>query len=256
MTDTTADPHTTRESDRPAGATYVYGIVDADHPCRFGEIGGVGDPATTLRRLDAGRVAAVVSEAPCELRAKRRDVLAHQRVLDEISRQGTVLPMRFGVIAQDELSLREELVEDADTHLAMLADLQDRSEINIKVFSDEDELIREVAISDPTVRGLRERQGTSMEDRIQLGEAVSAAIQARNDAIARQLVQALEPLATRTVEGPAVKGAAVNTSFLVDRDRTAAFVDTVDRLDDGLGPDIRIQRTGPLPPYSFVDVRE
>lgn len=256
MTDPTAGTETVREPDRSTGATYVYGVVAANHPCRFGEISGVGEPATTLRRLDAGRVAAVVSEAPAELRAKRRDVLAHQRVLDEISTQGTVLPMRFGVIAQDEESLREELVEDADAHLAMLADLEDRSEINVKVFSDEDEVIREVAMSDPTVRGLRERQGTSMEDRIQLGEAVSAAVQARHDAIARQLVEALEPLAARTVEGPAVKGAAVNASFLVDRDRTAAFVDTVDRLDAGLGPDIRLQRTGPLPPYSFVDLRE
>lgn len=250
MTDPT-DPRVNRSE-----ATYVYGIVGAEHPCHFEEVEGVGEPPTRLRRLDAGQVAAVVSDAPTELRAKRRDVTAHQRVLDAMTTQGTVLPMRFGVIARDEESLREELIEDSEMHLAMLAELEGRIEFNIKVFCDEDEMVREVATTDPTIRRLRTQPATSIEDRIQLGEYVAQAIQTRYDHIGKHLYEAFDPLAERSVPGPPVKGAAVNASFLVDRNRTAEFVDAVDRLDAWFGPDVRLQRIGPLPPYSFVGAQE
>jgi hypothetical protein len=237
-------------------ATYVYGIIGADHPCQLDDVEGVGEPPTTLRRLDAGRVAAVISDAPRELRAKRRDVMAHQRVLDAMMTQGTVLPMRFGVIARDEESLRDELVEDTDMHLAMLAEVDGRIEINVKVFCDEDETIREVAAADPTIRRLRSQPASSIEDRIQLGEYVAQAIQTRYDHIGKHLYEALDPLAERSVPGPPVKDAAVNASFLVDREEVDAFVDAVGRLDAWFGPDVRLQRIGPLPPYSFVGAQE
>jgi hypothetical protein len=254
MTDT-GEP-TPQGSSARSAATYVYGIVDVEHPCQTDDIEGVGEPPTRLRRMDAGRVAAVVGDAPAELRAKRRDVTAHQHVLEELMKQGTILPMRFGVVARDEESLRDELVEDNEIHLAMLGALEGRIEFNVKAFCDEDELVREVATSDPTIRRLRSERATSVEDRIELGQHVAAAIETRYDDIGKQLVETLDPLAVRCVPGPSVRGAAVNVSFLVDRERTPEFVATVDRLDARLGPDVRLQRIGPLPPYSFVDMQE
>lgn len=236
-------------------ATYVYGIVSANHPCVVENLDGVGEPASALRRLDAEGVTAVVSDAPPGLRAKRRDVLAHQHVLEELGRQGTVLPMRFGVVARDEDSLRQELVEDNEAHLAILADLAGRAEFNVKVFCDEEMLIREAALNDPSVQRLREHTDT-IDERIQLGEAVAAAIEARELAIEQGVLETLAPRSTRHVRGPQVKGAAANASFLVDSDDAEEFVAAVEELGAALGEDIRIQRTGPLPPYSFVSVRE
>ena len=238
------------------GATYVYGIVAAEHPCDLERVEGVGDPAQPVHRLECGGVAAVVSAAPPDLRAKRRDVLAHQRVLDQVAAQGTVLPMRFGVIARDEQSLRTELREDSDAHLETLAELEGRVEFNVKVFSDEDELIREVASSDATVRRLRSQPATAVEDRIQLGEAVAAAIDARQQSIGQHVLDVLAPLASRGVIGPPVKGAALNAGFLVDVAEAEEFVEVVDELDAELAPDVHLQRTGPLPPYSFVSKQE
>ncbi|MFD2081836.1 Gas vesicle synthesis protein GvpL/GvpF [Actinopolymorpha cephalotaxi] len=241
----------TGQSEHTVAAVYVYGIVAADHPCDLGELGGVGDPPAPLRRLRAGRVVAVVSDAPPGLRAKRRDVQAHQGVLDRLGRQGTVLPMRFGVVATDEDSLRDELADEDDAHLATLDSLTRRTEINVKVFCDEDELIRSVAENDPTVRRLRSRAG-SVDEQIQLGEAVAAAIEDRERALEELLLAALGPLAVSHLTGSKVRGAAVNESFLVDDDRAEEFAETADHLDAAWGPAIRLQRSGPLPPYSFV----
>ena len=232
-------------------AVYVYGIVAADHPCELTGIGGVGDPPTTLRKLPAGRLVAVVGDAPPGLRAKRRDVQAHQAVLDHLGRQGTVLPMRFGVVATDEESLREELTDQEGAHLATLDNLTRRAEINVKVFCDEDELIRSVAENDPTVRRLRARTA-SVDEQIQLGEAVAAAIEDRERAMEELLLAALSPLAVDHLAGSKVRGAAVNESFLVDNDRAEEFAETADHLDEAWGPAVQLRRSAPLPPYSFV----
>lgn len=232
-------------------AVYVYGIVAADHPCELTGVGGVGDPPTTPRTLPAGRLVAVVSDAPPGLRAKRRDVQAHQAVLDHLGRQGTVLPMRFGVVATDEDSLRGELTGEEDAHLATLDNLTRRAEINVKVFCDEDELIRTVAENDPTVRRLR-AHADSVDEQIQLGEAVAAAIEDRERALEEVLLAALGPLAVDHLTGTKVRGAAVNESFLVDNERAEEFAETADQLDEAWGPAIQLRRSGPLPPYSFV----
>lgn len=68
--------------------TYIYAITGADHPLRLDGLQGVGDPPSPLRTLIAGDVAAVVSDAPEGLRAKRRDVLAHEAVLEALMADG------------------------------------------------------------------------------------------------------------------------------------------------------------------------
>ncbi len=75
-------------------STYVYEIMGASHSSLPQDMGGIGDPSRPVRVLRQGESAAIVSDAPEELRPKRRDLLAHQRVLDAAGADGVVLPMR------------------------------------------------------------------------------------------------------------------------------------------------------------------
>ncbi len=76
--------------------TYVYGIAAGTHPGLPDGMEGIGKPACTVRILKQGDLAAIVSDAPEDLKPKRRDLLAHQNVLSEAGAAGSVLPMRFG----------------------------------------------------------------------------------------------------------------------------------------------------------------
>lgn len=58
-----------------------------------------------------GELAAIVSDAPEDLRPERRDLLAHLRVLDEAAAQGTVPPMRFGSVSVDDETVTAALAE-------------------------------------------------------------------------------------------------------------------------------------------------
>ena len=46
-----------------------------------------------------------MSDAP-GLRAKRRDLMAHQEPAPDAGEDGPVLPMRFGMVAPDEATVR------------------------------------------------------------------------------------------------------------------------------------------------------
>ena len=137
-----------------AAGLYVYGIVACDHPVPA-ELRGVGRPQAALELLPVGDTAAVVSAAPVPLRARRRDLLAHQDVLLTLALDGPVLPMRFGMLAPDAEAVREQLETGHDHHLRALERLAGRVEMNVKALPATGALAALVA-EEPRIRQLRE----------------------------------------------------------------------------------------------------
>lgn len=239
------------EADGPDG-TYVYGIVAADHPCRLDEMVGVGAEPGPVRRVAVEQIAAVVGVAPAKLRAKRRDLAAHHRLLTALAEQGTVLPMRFGVVAPDDEALRGQLRRDADRYLAALHEVAGTAEYNVKLLADEDAVVRRAAETDPAVLREREAADAGYEGRIRLGQAVASAVEEALSADAERIVATLAPLARRTAPAPATADTAINTSFLVADEQSERFRGAADELARALRGDGEVRCTGPLPPYSFV----
>ena len=233
---------------------YVYGIVGADHPCRLDGLSGVGATGTTgaaVRRVAVGSTAAVVSAAPAELLAKRRDLLTHQRVMEALWEQAAVLPMRFGVVAPSEDRLRAELSGAQPRYLALLAEVAGRGEMNVKVFQEEEMLVERVS-TDPAVRRAIGASRGNYLDQVRLGEIVATAVQRLAAADGERVLRALTPLAARVARGPQVEGCAMNLSFLVDVGWAGAFAEAVKGIGADLGLLYRIRVTGPMPPYSFT----
>ncbi|MDX3850962.1 GvpL/GvpF family gas vesicle protein [Streptomyces sp. AK02-01A] len=231
---------------------YVYAIVPAEQPVPAG-ISGVGGPPMPVRVLVEGPVAAVVSEAPPRLRARRRDLLAHQELLLRLSESGPVLPMRFGMVAPDEATVREQLAAAGVRHLKALERLVDRVELNLKALPPSDALaglVREDETIQQLLRAARRHPG--YEANLRLGEAVVTALSRRAAEAGRRAVLELTPLACAVAAGPEVSGCVLNTSFLVDRAasdrfRTAARDFAALRRDH-----VELRVAGPLPCYSFV----
>ncbi|MER5522943.1 GvpL/GvpF family gas vesicle protein, partial [Streptomyces sp. NPDC002763] len=155
-------------------STYVYGIVRASHPPLPQDLEGIGAPPRPVRVLRQGELAAIVSDAPEELRPKRRDLLAHQRVLDEAGADGVVLPMRFGSASPDDDTVTAVLAERADRFLERLQALDGTAEYNIKANHDEEAVLRLIMADHDDIRSLaqanREAGGGTQEDRMRLGE--------------------------------------------------------------------------------------
>ncbi|MDQ0792650.1 GvpL/GvpF family gas vesicle protein [Streptomyces sp. B1I3] len=236
-------------------ATYIYAITAADHPLRLEGLSGVGDPPSELRTVKTRDLGAVVSDTPPGLRAKRRDLVAHQSVLERLMAEGAALPMRFGLVGPDDGQVLDALEREKERYTARLAELDGRLEYNLKVARDEEGQLREILHDSEEARELTEytRRNPGAQDKMMaLGELVAKEVQSRQEAVGREIASALVPAAERTAEAEPTAKHFLNVSYLVKREEAAAFSQAVHDEAERRGDEFQFRLNGPLPPYSFV----
>ncbi len=237
-------------------AEYVYGILDEEATAPA-EKGIAGRP---LRMIEGGGAAALVSEVNDQrLRLGREEVLAHARVLAQALEQGTVLPMRFGVVMTGPEEVRRRLLDGHRDELrTQLESLAGKVEINIRATYEEDRLMREVVREDPRIAQLRDELKDRPEDatyyqRIELGELVAKAVERKREGDARDIVEALMQVAVACEPAPpSHERVALRAAFLVAREKCGEFDAVVDAYALGQAGRLRFKYAGPLPPHSFV----
>lgn len=237
-------------------STYVYGFVHDDGSLDEMELSGVGEDAPPVRFVRAHGIAAAVSDAPQGLRAKRRDLAAHQEVLQRLARNHGVLPMRFGAVSEDDDTVAAELGRFADHYSTLLDRLEDRVEFNVKASHVEEAALRTVLGEDEGLRSrneaLRKAGGGTPAERMAFGEQVAQALEELKQRDSGAVVEPLAEHAERTAQGLLVDGCLANVSFLVHRDRAEEFLGEAERLRREFDAYMEVRVNGPLPPYSFV----
>ncbi|MEU0391587.1 GvpL/GvpF family gas vesicle protein [Streptomyces sp. NPDC006208] len=236
-------------------AVYVYSIAEESHPLRLDDVTGVGEPPSELRTVTAGALCAVVSDAPDDLRPKRRDLNAHQQVQDRLMKDGTVLPLRFGLTAPDDDAVRAALEERGAEYADRLRALKGCAEYHLKVMQDEEALLRQILEASSEARQLNDeiRRGTAGPDApLALGELVAQEVQARQEALAAGVVEALRPFSREEDSSQPTGSDFLSVSFLVPDDQEELFLATELSLANQMGDEFQFRLNGPLPPYSFV----
>ncbi len=243
------------------GSLYVYGVTPTGEAA-VPKSGGVGD--CPVQAVERGGVAALVSEVPGDsIPPRAKNLTAHTEVLRAAMDGGTVLPMRFGVLMPDADTVKHDLLERREQWLTgMLEALDGRVEMTVSAMYREDVLLREVVSADPTISALRERvrskpAAATHFERIRLGELVADAVDARRNADANAILDALRPRADAFVPGePIHERMVVNVAFLVRRDALAEFDAAVEQVSAERAERMQFKLTGPLPPFSFVGAEE
>lgn len=242
-------------------AKYLYCVIGCPEYREFGNrgIGGSGDLVHTVNHRG---LAAVVSDArEEEYESTRRNLMAHMAVLEAVMAAFTCLPMRFNSIASDEAAVRTTLLAARHDDLrTMLAEMEGRTEVGLKVFWYQDAVFREIAAEDGVIRRLRDDlAGRSPEEghreRIRLGELVEAALVRKRQSEAERILSRLRPLAHRMRLGDLMgERMVLNGAFLVDRRREGEFEDVISALDQQLGARLLFKYVVAVPPYSFVEL--
>jgi hypothetical protein len=266
-------------SDAAEGATvgwYLYGITR----------GGVGDAlpeadtgdadAAPLRALECGGLSAVVRPVlladfsldamqerlrePADLEVM---VLRHNRVVEAIHARHAILPAKFGMVYADERDILATLRSTCDTLLPRLHHVEGRDEWAVHVFANRAVVRDRAASRDPSLARLRAEHAAARPGRAYFlerqlrGEQEAATRQAiascAQDAFARLSAVAASAQVDRipanadvTAEVEILRGA-----FLVARDDVGRFQLVQDSLAD-TDHGLRVECTGPWPPYSFA----
>jgi hypothetical protein len=196
-----------------------------------------------------------------ELAPTRRHMLAHTAVLERALARASVLPVRFGTIAPDEVLLVRCVEANAAAFVAALAEIEGRLELGVKASWRDGVIFREIIDADPQLRALRDRlhsrpASETYYERIELGRRVEAALIGQRAREAEAIVAPLRTLADRSVSQKLRDEAMIlNEAFLVRRDHEAEFDRAMEELADRSGDRLVLRYVGPVPAYNFVSVR-
>jgi gas vesicle protein GvpL/GvpF len=209
-------------------SSYVYGIIPADDAAAWpGADGLAGDP---VRAVTAGDLAALVSDIPDNSKPGRReDLEAHRRVLGQAVEQGTVVPMRFGIVLDDDDGVRERLLGRYTQELSdLLHELDGKVQMTVRAFYAEDALLRTAIAGDDEIARLNQIIGGRPElethtERVALGERVAAAIDKRRARDEEALLERIRPLASDLqVDPPGSDRVALSAQRSTRRSRSSA----------------------------------
>lgn len=232
----------------------VHGVV-ASSPHGTPPLPRGDDVPQQLRLVPHRSLAAIVSPTDqTVLLPARQDLLQHTRVLEELATVTTVLPMRFGVVVEDDDAVVRTLLDpDHDTLVRRLEHLRGHVEWRVRGTYDEDRVLRGLVDADPHLRRLARRG--DLASRLTVGERVMEGIALRRRADEARVVDAVRRHATSLTVG-AVTGPldAFSMSALVHEDRREGFDAAIDQLGrEDFGPLGSIELVGPLPPFSFIE---
>jgi hypothetical protein len=243
----------------PSRGKYVYCIIEASTPLKFGPI-GIGTEPSEVDTVHFQNLAAVVSDAPLEvLDSTREHVLAHERVNETVMREHTVIPMSFGTIFKTRDDIVELLRSAAEAFGDVLNKMQNKLEFGLKVLWDRDQAIREVEADAEDIARLKKeissQKGPTYFARMQYGRLVDAELQARSERYVAQILEELRDVSVASrINKPIGDKMIMNAAFLISRDRESAFDARVKAIA-GRFDRLTFKYTGPWPPYNFVNIR-
>ncbi|MCL5996298.1 MAG: GvpL/GvpF family gas vesicle protein [Chloroflexi bacterium] len=240
---------------------YVYCIIRCPEPREF-NTRGVGERGDVVHTLHYRELAAVLSDSVAkEYDNSRRNMMAHMMVLEEVMKEFTILPVRFGTVAPTTESVVGSVLRRRYDELSgLLVEMDGRIEMGLKAFWYEEVIFKEIIETNPPIRQLRDKLvGRSPEqsyyDRIRLGEMIASAMDRQRDIDAELILSRLRPFVHKTVLNKTITDRMIlNAAFLTSRECEPDMDRTVQDLDARMGNRVVFKYVGSVPPYNFVNI--
>jgi hypothetical protein len=187
-----------------------------------------------------------------------RTARAHHAVVDRLSRAGAVVPARLATVYRDDARLAQVISEQHDDLAGTLTRLTGRAEWGVKGYAASGARPRPEESASAGGGGaggagaayLRRRR-SELADREQRQRITAEAAAAVHAALAGYAVEARRHAAQDQRLSGAAAPMVLNGAYLIDRNGRSGFADLVSALADRY-QQIRLELTGPWPPYSFV----
>lgn len=239
---------------------YIYCIIESNEAQSFGPL-GIGGRGNELHTVCFNDIAAVVSDSPIKkYPVSRENLIPHEHAIEEVMKTYTVLPVRFGTIAEDEEKVKKILEREHDRFLALLKNMEGKKELGLKAIFKEDVIYKDILEKYKDIKVLKEKIAALPPEKIyfqraKIGEMVEAALQKEKEIYGEEILNTLSPLAlevkTNNTYGERM---IANTAFLVEKRKEAEFDQKVNELSDKYGDKMKFKYVGKVPPFNFVNL--
>ena len=250
------------EQETPKEGKYIYGIIRHSGSIDFGPI-GIGKRADRVYGINYKDISAIVSNSPIiQYEARRVNMTTHEKVLEEIMKEFTVLPVRFSTISEhnDDAGIHRILEKDYDKFSDLLKKMDGKKELGLKVLAHEAPMYESILEKYQNIRSLRDKLLNLPPDkthyqRMKIGEMVVEALKKETAGYKDTIIAALTPLSedikTNDNYGELM---ILNAAFLIRNSIEPEFDKAVNELDLKYGKLMTFKYVGTLPPYNFVNL--
>ncbi|WJV62755.1 GvpL/GvpF family gas vesicle protein [Pectobacteriaceae bacterium CE70] len=240
-------------------AKVLYALCVSDDSTPNYKIRGL--EAAPVYSIDQDGLRAVVSDTlSTRLRPERRNITAHQAVLHKLTEEGTVLPMRFGVIARNAEAVKNLLVANQDTIREHFERLDGCVEMGLRVSWDVANIYEYFVATYPVLSETRDEiwNGNSnannhREEKIRLGNLYESLRSGDRKESTEKVKEVLLDYCEEIIENPVKKEKDVmNLACLVARERMDEFAKGVFEASKLFDNVYLFDYTGPWAPHNFV----
>jgi len=238
---------------------YIYGFIEESKRKEFSFSGIDGKKVYSYNYQD---LAAVLSEAEeIEYDPIRVNLLAHTHVLEEIAREYLILPMSFGIIAENEEKVTELLRQNYLEFMRQLKMLKGKIELGVKVLWIEDAVVKEMESRVKDFQELKKKivDLSAKEDqnaKLKAGRLVESIVKEWEKKYIPKIYSSLKEIAVDSrLNQPIGIKMLLNSSFLVDKNKEKDFDKRVNELAQKYENQLKFKYVGPVPPYNFVNIK-
>lgn len=235
---------------------YLYAVV-AGIPHQ--DLGALGIDHAKVYSIGKGRLAAMVSDLPCDhIRPERRHLAAHQQVLRRLMEMTTPLPISFGTLAGSAGAVRKILADHEQTFLAALARVAGKVEMGVRVTWDVPNIFEYFVNTHADLRIVRDQlfQGgrvPTQEEKIEVGRLFDRVRQQDREDFAAQVENVLAPCCSDIKQNKVHDEREVmSLACLIGKQAQAQFEAAVLEAARLFDNNFAFDYNGPWAPYNFV----
>ena len=257
---------------------YIYCIIGTDQEREYGPI-GIGERGDVVETFCHNGIAVIISNSQVKkYPINRKGTICHQKIMEEVMKYHTVLPVRFSTIAEDkepkdgspmipvlDRIRGKVLVERRQEFIDLLEYMDTKVELGVKaLWTDMKRVFNEIVEENPPIKKLKEkiekinttnlRQSTHRE-RVKIGEMVREALNTKRERLKDITMGVLKKASCDTrVNKNFGDNMIVNGAFLVEKSKVKEFDNYLDGLDRYYKGNIKFKYVEPMPPCNFVEI--
>lgn len=240
---------------------YIYCItrMDTANPvlCK----GGVENSEGDVYKIQHRDICVIVSEAEIkQFKPTRRNNMVHEEVIEKVMKKGSVLPFRFGVVANDREGIIDLMKEKYDYFIKLLDRVNGKIETGLKVsYANINDILKTIGDTNHQLVQLKKDRKSIAGNQsaiIAVGKIVENELNNITLKYKDEIFEKLSEFADESVINDNFSSDMIlNASFLISGSKEKEFDDLICKLDETYDSKFNFLSSGPFPPYNFVNIK-
>ena len=241
---------------------YIYGVINSSEKTTFGR---TGRDDGQVYAVPYQNISCVVRDSDglalgmMEKEELGRYLVNHQAVIEEVMKEHTIIPIKFGTEVDTVADVEQLLERGYSEFKDRLKGFDGKIELDVTaVWGDLNKIIKVIGEEDKEIRDFKTQIAKkppeeTFQDRIKIGAMIKTALEKKNEETQNRILDFLKEKAIDFRKHEVMDDNMIsNCAFLVKKEKETKFDQALNDLDARYNGLINFKCVGPLPPYSFT----